>query len=504
MSDYNFKLVMGTHLAAQELNDAAALLSRAYSRWQTDPRNLNPADTDTSPAVYARTMCKDNREVILYYEGERLCGVFVHALSPQYDQYPLRKLSYLAVFPTEKGYEPLKTAFSRYTAFIREQGEDVIIATDLEQTTLNSLLEYAGCQEVVDRNETYFLLSRLLHRQVLTTQRVRGDFVIDEIIMMDGKAIRRSKKLYKLPTTSYDAYAIYYQQQVKRVQRSMPPQNLALLGAALRYPEQGIYFLSDFDGTMTLEDEAQGGFNAQRAMLGRHIERVWPEIIDEKRNVVYLLPGSEEELRAIANKIVLRPGFFDFLCFCFKILGSFFVASAATPYQVQFTLERPLAPTVPLRYLDLIEKVLTPEVQLLPGDLKPVSDGTLRTAYRLSGPYFAFRGGKYYAKKDLMIETILGYKGDTSTPVVYLGNDLGDVPAVTKLFGESAQRRLPVVVFDLGTQLTRWVNQELLGSAPEANPYFSIVSVRDFYQIPVMLEGMGLKIEAGIDLVPPS
>jgi len=71
---------------------------------------------------------------------------------------------------------------------------------------------------------------------------------------------------------------------------------------------------------------------------------------------------------------------------------------------------------------------------------------------------------------------------------------------VARLFAESAQCRLPVLVFDFGTQLTRWANEELIRKAPEPNPYFGIVSVLDFYQIPVMLEGMGLEIEAGIDL----
>ncbi len=504
MSDYHFKVMLGSHLSTEELNDAADLLSRAYTRWQTHPGNIDPVETDTSPEVYARLMRKSTHEVLLYYEGDQLCGVFVHSVSPQYDQYPLRKLSYLGVFPTERGYEPLKTVFRRYAAFVREQAEDVVIASDLTQDTLNSLLEQAGFREMASRNETYFLLSHLLRRQILTFQEVKGDFVIDQIITLAGKAIRRNKKLYKLQATPYDSYAIYYQQQVKRVQRSIPPQNLALLRQALHHPEQGIYFISGFDGTITLEDEAQGGFNSPRAIMGRHLERVLPEIIDGKESLVYLLPGSEEELRAMADKIVLRPGFFDFLCFCFKILGSFFVASAATPYQVRFALERPLAPTIPLRYIDLIEGVLTPDVQLLPDDLKPVSDGTLRTAYRYSGPYVDLSGGQYHVKKDLMIETTLGYKGDTPTPVVYLGNDLRDAPTVAKLFAESARRRLPVVVFDLGTQLTRWANEELVDQSPEPNPYFGIVSVLDFYQIPVMLEVMGLEIEAGIDLTVAS
>jgi len=500
MSDYHFKLMLGTHLSAEELDAAAALLSRAYSLWQADPRNINPVDTDTSPEVYARMMRKSTHEVLLYYEGAKLCGVFVHSLSPQYDQYPLRKLSYLGVSPTERGYEPLRTVFSRYAAFTSEQAEDVVIASELTHTTLNSLLEYAGFREVVDHNETYFLLSHLLRRQVLAFQEVEGDFVIDQIITLDGKAIRRSKKLYNLQTTSYDSYAVYYQQQVKRVQRSIPPQNLALLREALRHPEQGIYFISGFEGTITLEDQAQGGFDSARAMMGRHIERVLPEIIDAKESMVYLLPGSEEELRALADQIVLRPGFFDFLCFCLKILGSFFVTSAATPYQVRFALERPLAPAIPLRYIDLVEEVLTPNVQLLPDAFKPVSDGTLRAAYSYGGPYVDLSGGKYHIKKDLMIETVLDYKGETPTPVIYLGNGLRDAQAVAKLLAESAERRLPVVVFDFGTQLARWVNEELVGRAAEPNPYFGIIGVLDFYQIPVMLEAMGLKIELGIDL----
>jgi len=482
------------------LNEAADLLSRAYTRWQTHPRNIDPVKTDTSPEVYARMMRKSTHEVILYYEGKQLCGVFVHSVSPQYDQYPLRKLSYLGAFPLERGYEPLKTVFGRYGAFVSEQAEDVMITSDVHQDTLNSLLEHAGFREMVSRNETYFLLSHLLRRQVLAFQQVKGDFVIDQIITLAGKAIRRNKKLYKLQATPYDSYAIYCQQQIKRVERSIPPQNLALLRESLRHPEQGIYFISGFDGTITLEDEAQGGFNSPRAMMGKRLERVLPEIIDGKRSLTYLLPGSEDELHAMAGKIVLRPGFFDFLCFCLKTLASFFVTSGATPYQVKFALERPLAPTIPLRYIDLVEAVLTPDVELLPDELKPVSDGTLRTAYRYSGPYVDLSGGQYHVKKDLMIETIMGYKGDTPTPVIYLGNDLRDAPALTRLFTESAQRHLPVVVFDFGTQLTRWANEELVGKALEPNPYFGIVSVLDFYQISVMLEAMGLEIEAGIDL----
>jgi hypothetical protein len=133
-----------------------------------------------------------------------------------------------------------------------------------------------------------------------------------------------------------------------------------------------------------------------------------------------------------------------------------------------------------------------------------VSDGTLRTAYRYSGLYVDLSGDQYHVKKDLMIETILGYKGDTPTPVIYLGNDLRDAPAVAKLFAASAQRRLPVVVFDFGTQLTRWANEELVDKVSQPNPYFGIVSVLDFYQIPVMLEGIGLEIEAGIGLAVAS
>ena len=500
MTDYRFKVMLGLHLPPDELNDAADLLSRAYTRWQTHPSNVDPVETDTSPEVYARMMRKSTHEVVLYYEGEQLCGVFVHSVSPQYDQYPLRKISYLGAFPTKRGYEPLKTVFGRYGAFVREQGEDVVIASDLTQDTLNSLLEHAGFREMVDRNETYFLLSQLLRRQVLAFQQVKGDFVIDQIITLAGKAIRRNKKLYKLQATLFDSYAIFYQQQIKRVERSIPDRNLALLRKALRHPEEGIYVISGFDGTITLEDETQGGFNSPRAMMGKHIERVLPEIIDGNRSFVYLLPGSEEELHAMADRVVMRPGFFDFLCFCLKTLTSFVVTSAATPYQVRLALERPLAPTIPLRYIDLIEAVLTPDVELLPDELKPVSDGTLRTAYRYSGPYIDLSGGKYHVKKDLMIETVLGYKGDTPTPVIYLGNDLRDAPAVTRLFSESAQRRLPMVVFDFGTELTHWVTEELVAKTFEPNPYFSIVSILDFYQIPVMLEGMGLEIEAGIDL----
>jgi hypothetical protein len=39
-----------------------------------------------------------------------------------------------------------------------------------------------------------------------------------------------------------------------------------------------------------------------------------------------------------------------------------------------------------------------------------------------------------------------------------------------------------------------------VAKALEPNPYFGVISILDFYQILVILEAMGLEIEAGIDL----
>ena len=500
MPDYHFKLMLGTHLTAAELAEAAALLSRAYSRWQTNPNNLAPVETDTSPEVYARTMRKGSHEVILYYEAGSLCGVFVHSLSPQYDQYPLRKLSYLGVFPAEGGYGALQNAFNRYAAFVKEQGEDVIIASDLDQATLNNLLEHAGFREVIDRNEIYFLLSQLLRRQVFSFQKVRGDFVIDQIITLDGKAVRRSKKLLRLQTTPYDFYALYCQQQLKRVQRSIPPRSRAILQEALRAADQGIYFISSFDGTITLENEERGGVNVLRAMAGSAVEQILPEIMDLEQGRIYLLPEAEKELCARGEKIVLRPGFYDFLFFCLKILGSFFVASAAPACQVRGALQRPLAPALPLRYIDLVETICAPEIQMVPGQTRKISDGTVRTAYSLSGPYVEIREGMYQVRKDLMVKTILSHRRDNPAPVIFLCSTMRDAQTVLLLHAEAHRRSMPVLVFDFGTALTRWAGEELLGKEAEPDAYFNIVSVRDFYQIPTMLELLGLKIEASIDL----
>ena len=144
MPDYHFKLMLGTHLTAAELAEAAALLSRAYSRWQTNPNNLAPVETDTSPEVYARTMRKGSHEVILYYEAGSLCGVFVHSLSPQYDQYPLRKLSYLGVFPAERGYGALQNAFNCYAAFVEEQDAYFSIVSVRDFYQIPTMLELLG------------------------------------------------------------------------------------------------------------------------------------------------------------------------------------------------------------------------------------------------------------------------------------------------------------------------------------------------------------------------
>lgn len=378
MAAHRFVIKLGPNLERSELRAAADLLSESYSRWQTNPKNTCPVQTDTSPVVYSRLMRRASHEVILYYDDDRLAGVFVHSLSPQYDQYPLRKLSYLGVSPTERGYGPLKEIFCRYAGFVVEQGEDVVIASDLDQTTLNSLLAEAGFREIIDRNETFFLLSQLLRRRLFAFQKVKNDFVIDQIITLDGKAVRRAKKLFRLQTTA-------------------------------------------------------------------------------------------------------------------------FIASAATPQQIRFALERFLGPNLPLRYLDLVEKIYAPEVEILPERTRELSDGTLRTAYRYGGPYLALEQG-YRIRKDQMIRDILTSRGESEAPVVYLGSNMGDAQAVATLFQESRARRLPVVVFDFGNELTAWAADTLWADPPETNPWFTIVSVRDFYQIPVILEKMGLDLEPALTI----
>jgi len=499
MPDYHFDLMLGPHLTDSQLSSAASLLSDSYSKWQQNPKNTNPVQTDTSPEVYSRIMRRASHEVVLYYECNILCGVFVHALSSQYDRYPLRKLSYLGVSPRKHGYDSLITAFKRYTGFIEQQGEDVVITSDLDQVTLNNLLESAGFCEVVDRNETFFLLSQLMQRKIFSFQKVKGDFVLDQIIKLDGKAVRRDKKLLKLQTTPYDFYELYTQQQSKRVRRSIPLVNLTHLQKSLSQYDQGIFFISSFEGTISSQDAGQGGYNSTQAIMGNNIHAIEHEIIDSEKGIVYLLPAGEEELRAIADKIVLRQGFYDFLFYCLKILGSFYITSAATPQQTRYSLERFLSPSIPLRFIDLIEEILTPDITPLPDAVKYMSDNTKRHGYLCSGPFVDLNGRKYSIKKDAMVKTVLNYKGDSPTPVVYLGGSLRDASALRLLFKESLRRSMPVVVFDFSTDLTQWVTEDLINTASAANPFFSIISVRDFYQIPVMLEAMGLYIELDID-----
>ncbi len=501
MSDFSITISLGSHLTEEELSAAAALLSKSYTRWQNNPNNLNPVTTDTSPAVYADMMRKTTHEVLLYYEKDTLCAVFVHSLSPEYDRYPLRKLSYLGVLPQEKGYEKILRIFTRYTEFVEKQGEDVIIASDLDQATLNTLLENAGFREIVDRNETIFLLSQLLQRKIFSFQKVNGDFVIDQIITLDGKAVRRGKKLYKLQTTPYDFFSLYCQQQQKRTSRSLTPEQRDTLRASLSDHHPGICFISSFTGTISLEDESQEKFNSARAIMGHNYEDLPPEVIDAQNNILYLLPATENEFHTIADNIDLRPGFYDFLFFCLKMLGSYYIISSATPYQVTCPLERTLATSVPLRYMDLVERIFTPEVTRIPGSEKTLSDNTSRTAYQYSGPYVDFSSGKFEVRKDMMIEHIHQAKGDTPTPIIFLASNERDKTALQKLFEISLQHKQVVLVLDFGSALSRWFYETCTTPQSPHNPYFSIMNIRDFYQIPVLLEAMGLRIQTETDFL---
>ncbi|MDD4952754.1 MAG: hypothetical protein PHV85_09420 [Desulfovibrionaceae bacterium] len=494
--EFSFSICLGSRLSDQDLGRAAQLLSAAYTRWQEDPRNTDPVRTDTSALVYERMMRKGLREVVLYYEQGRMCGVFVHSLSPQFDQYPLRKLSYICCSPLERGFGPLKTAFARYAGFVAEQGEDVVVTTDLDQSTLNALLEAAGFAECVDRNETYYLLGQLLFRKLITSQRVAGDFVVDEIIRCDGRTLRRNKKLYKLQTTPFDFYAMYRRQQQKRLERSVPEQNRGLLAESLAHFQDGLFFISGFGGALTLRNPAKGGFDLWRAVRGE--DPIGPGFADP--DLVFLLPDSEQALREVAEKTVLRPGFFDFLSYGAKILGSFFVLTGHLSQEVLAVLERSLHPDVGLRYLDLIERVLCPGAEPAPEIDMPGPDGRRRTAWRLSGPYAAGPDRDWPARARDMVREVLALRGANRAPVVFLGNDIRDAWFLRALRRESGALGAPILVFDFGQDLSALVRDELLGGRPGDDPGLSVVNVSDFYQLPVMLEGLGLAPEMGVDL----
>ncbi len=494
MAAYRFKHCLGINLSSTELETAAALLSWGYTKWQNNPANSNPVTTDTSPAVYASMLHRGIREALLYYEADdELRGVFVHSMSPFYDQYPLRKLSYAAVRPTQRGWEPLKAVFVRYGDYMRSLGEDVIITSDLDQQTLNSLLDMAGFREVRDRNETYYLLSQLMFRQVFSAHLLASDFVVDEIIVLDGKAIRRNKKVLKLDTMGIDFYDVYCRQQRSRVERALPEENRELLRRGFERAQEGVFLAVDYVGGVAHED---GGAVLARKIFG-HVEEVLPaETVDREAGVGFLLPGNMDDLRDTVEQPGFRTGFFDFLCYSFKILGSLFVLSGLPAAVVREALAHYLHPRVPLRHIDLVEGVLAPEAQVVPEDVRTFSDGVPRTAWRLTGPYAVLDEAGYHADTGRMLETVLDLKAESGAPLVCVG--LAPGAAVERLATMAAERRQSVLAFDFGNALAAWAGRER--AAGRVNEYFGVVPVRDYYQVPVMLEHLGLKPGLGIEL----
>ncbi|THB66443.1 MAG: hypothetical protein D6E12_10605 [Desulfovibrio sp.] len=205
-------------------------------------------------------------------------------------------------------------------------------------------------------------------------------------------------------------------------------------------------------------------------------------------------------MRAQAETSVLRPGFFDFLTFVFKILGSFiFLTDAPTP-EIMAVLERYPHPQLNLRYLDLIERVMAPEAEFT-ADMRKGADGLTRHGCRLHGPHVTFGPGGYSTDADAMVEDILALRGESNAPVVFFGCDPGglcgipDGRGIHKLFEASQAHRIPVLVFDFGFQLSQFAARHLTAGSAQGNPYFSMINIRDYYQAPVMLELLGLRAQ---------
>lgn len=459
MNSYQFISRPGTHLSREELSQAAQILSFAYTKWQENPANTNPLKTDTSPPVYERMMRKGNREVLLYYEGDIMVAVFVHALTPHGEPSPMRKLSFMGAKPLRRGFQPLQTIFTRYGWRLSEQGEDAVITSDLEQRTLNTLLQTAGFREIVDRNETYFILSRLLERKLISTQRVQGDLVIDEIISVNGKSIRRDKKLLRSQNSLADSYEAYRRELLKSLRRSAPGRNLELLRQGFTHADQGIFYLSGYSDSIVIRSAK---------------------------------PDASRENNALeaTSQAVLRPGLFDFLAYVMKSLGSFALLSATPQQEIEAVLDRTLHPDVPLRYRDMLEMIVAPPLSLLTGDDTPEAQ-VFQERYWRDG----------LLNRAAMAETLLEVRGQSQAPLIYLGGSEREFDGVARLIREAEDREFPLIVFDFGTALSLKIMEELMPDGPQAHPWCSVLHLQDFYQIPILLELMGLAPEMGVEMM---
>ncbi len=212
------------------------------------------------------------------------------------------------------------------------------------------------------------------------------------------------------------------------------------------------------------------------------------------------LTRDEEALTALSVNMELRAGFFDFLCYCFKILGSFFVATGVSPQEARGALERQLHPHVGLRYIDMVEGLLTPQVSALPGKTRTSEDGTTRTAFSYSGPYIDLSKGRFELRKDRMILDILELRRSRKAPVIYIGKQIMEGLELLALYEESWKRKMPTLVLDLEGSISDWIGERIFRRETEPNPYFSVAPIRDFYQVPVMLEHLGLRSEQDIEL----
>lgn len=83
--------------------------------------------------------------------------------------------------------------------------------------------------------------------------------------------------------------------------------------------------------------------------------------------------------------------------------------------------------------------------------------------------------------------------------MVFLGRRAAELSGLRRLFTASRDEGPVVLVLDFGQELTRVVDDEFYRGRPGDHPRFSVVNVRDFYQVPVMLECLGLSTEPGAE-----
>ncbi|MBU2547279.1 MAG: hypothetical protein KKB20_02610 [Proteobacteria bacterium] len=491
-SPFDVVIRSGARLTPREAEAMARLLSAAYRQGEIHSDEAGSVREDHSPEAYLDLLGEPGREVAAIREGGDLVGVLLTSAPPENSFVPLRKLSHMAFW-----FKPGRTIIKKRVLkaaldHFRADGLSIVCAADASARQHQALLVQAGMRPVDNHAEICWILSHLMGRTVTRIQGPGDRCRLAYVAEVRGRKIGLNRVLYCADALG-DSHFGRHRAMVRRhmLLQHRRSEIDRFMSQVRCWPETGVYFMFGFSGTIVPGPENGQPDGWRVNGLGLSGPETLDHILDREHALLYLPHHRHPELQAAAEQLRPRPGFADFLLWALRMLAPVLLVSSEPRLQAAPILDRPVSELGSARISDLIETPFLTGLQLALNMTRTDADGTIRSAWRVSGGGPDRTAADLWADRGwLLAEALQLVSPVRESPLVFLGSGPEDIPAADRLAALARQGR-PVLFISFGQALERHLDEIFRRMEPGRWPILGF-RASSFYEAILILEILGL------------